>query len=45
MCTRSIKEITEVLVLPYVRRDAKVASSGFLILFALQYMNIHISLS
>lgn len=45
MCTRSNMEIIEVLVLPYVRRDAKVASSGFLVLFALQYMNVHAPLS
>lgn len=38
-------EIGEVLRLSHVRRDAKVASSGFLFLFALPHMYIHISLT
>lgn len=39
-CTRSSKETVEVLVLSYVRREAKVASSEFLILF-----DLHVPLS
>lgn len=38
-------EIGEVLRLSHVRRDGKVASSGFLFLFALPYMYINVSLA
>lgn len=38
-------EIGEVLRLSHVRQNAKAASSGFLFLFALPYMYVHVSLA